>query len=154
MSKLTNEELESISKGDLDYFKGRDKLVEFMEQRSTAAELLELRKLRDSAGAEFDPVAEYDAMTEWIGDKAYDDVGDHEDFHRHGARWQHQQSHLAYAALKAEAERLAEVLEKGQNIIVSDTCEECETFKEVRYEITPIKEALTAFREKYPKGDV
>ncbi len=51
------------------------------------------------------------------------------------------------AALKSKVVReMAEALTKAQNIIVEDECEECGTFKGVRYHIKEIEPILTAYR--------
>lgn len=45
----------------------------------------------------------------------------------------------------AQAAALAGALEKVQSIVVEDECEECGTFKGVRYEVKPAVEALAAY---------
>ena len=85
MTKLTNEELQHIV----------DNRVFTIAHQSMASELLSLRKLRDSAPS-FDESHLPGHMNKtWID----------------GARWQHSQDQLAYAALKDEAEKMAEALE-------------------------------------------
>lgn len=55
--------------------------------------------------------------------------------------------HSAYAKLFLEARALVSEVAKAENIVVEDTCEECGTFKSVRYSVKSATEALTRFRE-------
>lgn len=134
MSRLTNEKLQEIAE-----FGG-------MTASILAKELLELRKLRDSAGECPDiNIFMRDYMAKFGVQPTYSEV----------SKWQHQQSQLAYAALMKDAERLKAALEKAeQRANDLDTAmrhDRPELAQEVwQHQVNEIIEALTAFREKYP----
>ena len=140
MSKLSNEEIE----GFIGY-------SEDSAKRDIARELLSLRQLRDSAG-EFDEKAAHNkalslgyGSNDYKGHKALEEM----------AKWQHQQSHLAYAALKAEAEKLVEAMEPAVDYYSSTNQHELNCDPSVDFHSAEcciereLTQALTAWREKY-----
>lgn len=65
-----------------------------------------------------------------------------------GRRFQFEQDRLAIEKLNRSLESAIEHLKKAQNIIVEDECEECGTFKGVRYEIKPITDFLAKLKKE------
>ncbi len=127
MTKLTNESLHMF----LEYPDGHD-------CKAMASELLSLRKLRDSAPVFNEEITRI-GCSEWLAEtqKGMSIIANHYEYQKSigfsaGAKWQHSQYQLAYAALKAEYEKIkAEVerlkfLEESQPEACCGICTECQ----------------------------
>ena len=143
MSKLTNEWLEAEIKSN----DGMESI------KLMAKELLELRKLRDYVGDAFDKKAALNAAHNFAPRLSDDPIANY----LHGASGQHQQSHLAYAALMKDAESLFEVLLQTMNylhwreddLIGDDLIGDGKLTERYKKRVDSILKALIAWREKY-----